>query len=684
MSSRGCARISLLLFVSAIMAMVTPGQSGAQLPPTIDPLVKNMDPTVKPGDDFFQYACGTWLAGNPIPASERYWGIGKIIQKDIHRQLRGICEEAARMKSPVGSTEQKLGDFWNSGMDSTSIEGLGLTPIRTELDRIEAIQSRADLVQTMAWLRVSGVSSLYGMYIGQDDKNSAAYVTFLFQGGLGLPDRDYYFADDSQTKKVREEYPKHIAAMFRLLGDDEAHAQKAAQAVVAIETSLAGASRTMEERRDPYANYNKMSMGQLAKLTPAIDWSEQFRVMGVPAVDSLVIGQPEFFTHADSALTSVPLDQWKDYLRWTLVNAFAPQLSSDFDKQDFRFFGTIMSGTKEQRPRWKRVLETTEGSIGELMGQIWVRKYCSPATKARYEKLEADIVASYGERIRNLPWMTAATKEKALEKLGRVGRKVGYPDKWRDYSELKIEPGSYVRNVMAANQWWFRYQVNKLGKPIDPTEWGMTPQTYNAYYDGSKVEIVLPAAIFMVPGVPDSLLDDAILYGYAGASTIGHELTHGFDDEGRQYDAHGNMRPWWTPADSAQFAQRAQMLVKQFDAYTVGDLHVRGQATLGENIADLGGIVIAYDAFKRTDEWKKGEPVNGLTPDQRFFLGYAISWLGHWRPEMAAQLIMSDVHSPDFLRVNGPLSNLPEFYRAFGVKPGDKLYRPEDQRVQIW
>jgi putative endopeptidase len=684
MSSRLSAAVLAAILLAVDLAVAAQPSMVPPLPAAIDPLVRNMDPAAKPGDDFFQYANGTWVRNNPIPASERYWGIGKVLQREIYGQLRGICEEAARSQAPIGSNQRKLGDFWSSGMDSTAIEAQGLTPIRSELDRIEAIESRGGLLETIATLRVEGVGSLYSLYVGQDDKNSAQYVVFLHQGGLGLPDRDYYFADDAQTTKVREEYPRHIAEMFHLLGDDGAEAEKAAQAVLRIETSLARASRTMEQRRDPYANYNKMSIDQIAKLTPSVDWKRQFSIMEIPPVDSVVVGQPEFLAHADSALAAIPLEEWKDYLRWSVINTFAPYLSSEFDKQDFRFYGTLMSGTTEQRPRWKRVLEATEGSIGELMGQEWVRKYCSPTTKTRYEKLETEIVASYGERIRALPWMSAPTKEKALEKLAHVGRKVGYPDKWRDYSSLSTERGPYVRNLVAANRWWFRYQTGKLGKPVDPTEWDMTPQTYNAYYDGSKVEIVLPAAIFMVPGVADSLLDDAILYGYAGASTIGHELTHGFDDEGRQYDAFGNMRPWWTPADSAQFAKRTQLLVRQFDAYTVGDLHVRGLATLGENIADLGGIVIAYDAFKKTDQWKNGTVINGLTPDQRFFLGYSMSWLGHWRPEMLAQLIMTDVHSPDFLRVNGPLSNLPEFYKAFGVKPGDKLYLPEDQRVRIW
>ena len=682
----------LIPALSLILGLLVVGPTGVRLasaetprpPAAIDPLLKDMDPSVRPGDDFFDYANGAWIKSHPIPADERGWSIANEVDDEIYLQLRGICEAAAAANAAQGSDDQKVGDFWSAAMDSERIEAAGATPLASELARIDAIASREDLVREIALLQTIGVGPLYGLRVGQDDKNSSAYVVFLYQGGLGMPDRDYYFANDEASTRVRGEYPGQIAAMFRLMGDGEKQAAADAAMIVALETSLAGASRTLEQRRDPYANYNKKSLAELEKLSPSLLWAEQFRVMGVPPVDSVVVGQPEFLTRADSLIAAAPLGTWKAYLRWNLVNSFAAQLSSAFDRQNFHFYGTVLSGTPEQRPRWKRVLRDEEGSIGELMGQVWVRKYCSPATKARYEKLTDDILRTYGDRIRRLTWMTEATKEKALAKLARVSKKVGYPDKWRDFSALEIARDSYAANQMRCNQWWFRYYVNKLGKPIDRTEWDMTPQTYNAYYDGSKVEIVLPAAAFFIPGVPDSLIDDAVLYSYAGASTIGHEITHGFDDEGRQYDADGNMKPWWTPADSTQFAQRAELLVEQFDAYQVGDLHIRGRATLGENIADLGGVVIAYEAFTKTEQYRKGEVVNGLTPDQRFFLGYALAWLGYQRPESLAQRIMTDVHSPAFLRVNGPLVNVPEFYKAFDIRPGDPLYKDPAKRVSIW
>jgi len=689
-SLRPAARARRAPLVALAGALLLPllspiAPAAPSLPPELDPLVRNLDPGVRPGDDFFLYANGSWLRTHPIPASEQSWGIAKEVQEELYGQLRAICEAAAaRTDAPRGSLEQKIGDFWAAGMDSTAIEQAGIEPLRPELDRIAAVRTVGDLLEASAALRIAGARTIFSFWVGQDDKASDTHVVFLWQGGLGLPDRDYYFPADSTTARIRAEYPLHVAAMFRLLGEDGDRAERASQSVLEIETSLARASRRLEDLRDPYANYHKMALAGLGSIAPAIDWQRHFASLGAPSLDSVVVGQPEFLAAVDSTLRAVPLEGWKDYLRWSLVNSFADRLGSAFVQQDFAFYGSLMGGAREQRPRWKRVLDAEEDGIGELLGQIWVRDHCSPATKARYEKLVEDIFAAYRDRIGRLDWMSAPTKEKALAKLARVSRKVGYPDRWRDFSALQLDRQSYARNQIRVNAWWFRHRVGKLGQPVDRTEWEMTPQTYNAYYSPSNVEIVLPAAAFLIPGTPDSLLDDAILYAYAGASTIGHEITHGFDDEGRQYDADGNLRPWWTPEDSTRFAERADLLVPQFDAYRVGDRNVRGLATLGENIADLGGVVIAYEAFRQTEQWKQGTVVNGLTPDQRFFLGYALAWLGHDRPEALAQRIMTDVHSPRFLRVNGPLANLPEFHAAFGVRSGDPMYREERQRVRIW
>ncbi len=676
--------VTTLLAAALSLPAAMPAHAAPVLPPSRDPLVQDLDRSAKPGQDFFEYSCGGWLKAHPIPPSERAWGIANLVQNEVYEQLVGICRAAAGSGAGHGTFDQKVGDYWAVAMDSTAIESQGAAPLEPWLRQIDAVKTRDDLLATIARFQVSGVGALYGLYVAQDERNSDQYAIHLYQGGLGLPNRDYYFNTDSNTTRVRNEYHHHLTAMFRLLGEDEATAQRSSDAVFALETRLARRSRTLEELRDPWANYNKMSLAQVATLTPSIDWRKQFATMGVKPVDTLIVAQPEFYAQADSCLNEVPLEDWKAYLRWNVVDEMSPRLSTAFDHEHFRFFGTVMSGTKVERPRWKRVLDAEDGSIGELLGMAWVRQYCSPATKARYERLTEDIISVYRERIAALPWMSEATRKAAIEKLDRVGRKVGYPDKWRDYSAMDFSRTSWVDIQSTVDAWWFHYEADKLGKPIDRTTWDMNPQTYNAYYDGSKVEIVLPAAAFMIPGVPDSLVDDALLYSYAGGSTIGHEITHGFDDEGRQFDAHGNLNPWWTPQDSVQFAHRAERLVKQFDAYTVGDLHVRGRACLGENIADLGGVRLGYEAFKRTAQYKSGAKINGFTPDQRYFLGYALSWLGQRRPQALAQQIMTDVHAPGFLRVNGPLANIPEFYAAFGIKPGDPMYRAADERCVIW
>ena len=670
--------------IAVLLALPAVAVAAPIIPPSQDPLVQDLDRSVKPGTDFFQYSCGGWLKKNPIPASERGWGIANLVENETFTQLRGICEAAAVSGAAHGTVDQKVGDYWAAGMDSIAIEAQGAAPMKPYLDRIDAIHDRAGLLDVIAGFQETGIGALYGLFVGQDERNSDQYIVHLSQGGIGLPNRDYYFNTDSNSVRVRKAYHTHLANMFKLLGEDQAAATRDGEAVFALEARLARRSRTLEELRDPWANYNKMALTDLARLTPSIDWQRQASVMGIKAVDSVIVGQPEFYAQADSCLNEVPLETWKAYLRWNVVDEMAPRLSRAFDQEHFHFFGTVMSGVKEQRPRWKRVLDAEDQSIGELMGMAWVSKYCSPATKARYEKLTNDIIAVYRERMATLPWMSEATRKAAIDKLDHVGRKVGYPDKWRDYSAMDFDRGSWAQAQMKVNQWWFHHEADKLGKPIDRTEWDMNPQTYNAYYDGSKVEIVLPAAVFLIPGVPDSLVDDALLYSYAGGSTIGHEITHGFDDEGRQSDAHGNLNPWWTDQDSIQFSRRADLLVKQFDSYKVGDLHVRGRACLGENIADLGGVRLGYEAFKRTEQYKSGQKINGFTPDQRYFLGYALSWLGARRPQSLAQQIMTDVHAPGFLRVNGPLANIPEFYAAFGIKPGEPMYRPEAQRCAIW
>jgi putative endopeptidase len=650
-----------------------------------DILRANVDTTMSPGKDFFQFANGTWLKNNPIPASESHWGIGNMVQEETYARLKEISENAAKTNNAeTGTALQKIGDFYASAMDTVAIEKNGIKPLQPELDRINAISDVKGLLDEVA--NITPIANVFfSLWISQDSKNSEKVAIYAWQGGLGLPDRDYYFNTDTRTVNIRKEYMQHNAKMLELLGEDEATAKKHAEMVMKIETRLASKSRKLEALRDPYFNYNKMSVDAMSKLTPSVNWKEMLLKIGVKNPDTLIVGQPEFLKEVESIIKTTSPEEWKAYMQCRLIDNSAEYLSKAFEQEDFRFSGTIMSGSKEQRVRWKRVLDAEESALGELLGQLYVKKYFSPTTKKRYETMVGNIMEAYGERIKALDWMSPATKEKALAKLSTVVRKVGYPEKWKDYSALTINRDSYVNNVLHARRWAFNYELNKLGKPVDRMEWGMTPQTYNAYYNPSNNEIVLPAAMFIIPGVPDSLADDAMVYAYVGGSTIGHEITHGFDDEGRQFDAKGNLADWWTKEDVTKFNARTKLMVDQFNGYTVLDsMHVNGQASLGENIADLAGVILGYQAFQKTEQAKKGEKIAGFTPNQRYFLGYALSWLGHQRDERLARQIMSDVHAPAKQRVNGPLSDIPEFYEAFNVKPGDAMYLPENKRVKIW
>ena len=645
-----------------------------------------LDTTVAPGDDFFSYANGTWLKNNPIPASESNMGIGKKVQDEIYGRLRQTSIEAAGAQSGTpGSNQQKIGDFWAVGLDSVKADQLGATPLKAELNRIADMKAVAEVPGVIAHEIPLGVNALIGPRVGQDDKNSDKMALYLRQAGLGLPNRDYYFNADSRTKNIRREYLRHVANTFKLLGQDSMTAQTNAAKVMALETTLAKSSRKLEALRDPYANYHKMSIAQLDKLTPGLDWKTWFGQMEFKNVDTVIVGQPEFYQTVGQLLKTAPLDDWKAYLSWQVAREYAPALSRAFVDENFHFYGTVLRGAKAIRPRWKRVLDMQENALGDALGQLFVKEYFKPEAKARYDTLVKNVVSAFADHIQKVDWMSAPTKVVALDKLHKITPKVGYPNKWKNYSDLTIDRSSLAANVMRANQWQYRYELNKLGKPVDRTEWGMTPQTYNAYYNGSNNEIVLPAAAFAIPTLLDADADDALVYGYAGASTIGHELTHGFDDEGSQYDAHGNLHEWWSKTDRQRFNQRVNGIVKQFNGYTLLDsLHINGKATAGENIADLGGIVIGLDAFKKTKQYKEGKKINGLTPTQRYFLGYALGWQMHVRDESLASQLLTDVHSPAQYRVNGPMADVPAFYQAFGIKPGQKLYRPDSTRVVIW
>ena len=650
-----------------------------------DILFAALDTTVAPGDDFFAYANGTWIKNNPIPASESSMGIGKKVQDEVYARLRQTSIEAAGANAAAGSNQQKIGDFWAVGMDSVKADKLGTAPLKAELDRIAAMKTVADVPGVVAQEIRRGVRVLIAPAIAQDAKKSDQMALYLNQGGLGLPNRDYYFNTDARTKNIRAEYLKHVASTFKLLGQDATTARANAAAVMALETTLARSSRKLEALRDPYANYHKMPLAQLDKLTPGVSWKSWLGQMGGSKVDTVIVGQPEFYQTVGQLLKTQPLDKWKAYLTWHVAREFAPTLSQPFAAENFHFYGTVLRGATAMRPRWKRVLDMQENALGDALGQLFVKEYFKPEAKARYDTLVQHVVASFAEHIQHVDWMSAPTKVVALDKLRKITPKVGYPNKWKDYSALAIDRSSLTANVMRANEWQYTYELNKLGKPVDRTEWGMTPQTYNAYYNPSNNEIVLPAAAFAIPGLADADADDALVYGYAGASTIGHELTHGFDDEGSQFDAQGNLHEWWSKDDRRRFNERVNGIVRQFNGYTLLDsLHINGKATAGENIADLGGIVIGLDAFKKTRQYKEGKKINGLTPTQRYFLGYALGWQMHMRDESLAAQLLTDVHSPAQYRVNGPMADVPAFYEAFGIKPGQQLYRPDSTRVVIW
>ncbi len=647
-----------------------------------DPLVTNRDTLVNPADDFFKYANGGWFKKNPIPSTEQSNGIFRTIADTINNQIKQICEKSALDESAqVGSNKLKIGDFYASGMDSIAINKAGISPLKSEFAKIDAIKDIPSLVTSIAHLHTIGASPAFSFYIGQDDKISTKYALFLGQGGLGLGNRDYYFNTDEPTVKIRTEYVKHLQAMLKLIGQNEA----GATSIMKLETDLAKASRKLEDLRDPVKNYNKMTVASLGKITSNINWNSIFPVLGVAKADSVIVGQPEFYKALNTFVKSYSIEDWKTYLKWDLVNSYAPYLNSTIEKQNFKFYSTVMNGVAKQKPRWKRVVGQTDAYLGELIGQVYVAEYLPKGSKEKLLEIGNNIRDVYADHIKKLDWMSAATKVKALNKLSKIVMKVGYPDKWKDMSSMKIDRKSYCGNVIQANIWGYKDMVNKYGKPVDRTEWSMQPQTYNAYYNPSNNEIVVPACNIIVPGFEGRMPDDAILYGIIGGSTFGHEITHGFDDQGSQYDENGNLNNWWTPEDLKKFQAKTKLIVSQFNKYTVlGNKHINGEATQGENIADLGGVVMGYEAFKKTAQYKNKEKISNLTPDQRFFLAYGYAWMVNIKDEALASQIMTDVHAPAQFRINGPLSNIPEFYKAFNVKPGNKMYQPDSLRVVIW
>lgn len=653
-------------------------------PVSKDILLADLDSSVNPANDFFSYANGGWIKSNPIPDEQTSWGIGNLVIEENLARLRTLSEEAAKSRAAQGSIQQKIGDFWLEAMDSAKIEQQGLQPLRPYLQQIDSVKDVASLTAAMAQLEKIGVNTAIGMYVAQDDKNSDAMALQLVQSGLYLDDRAYYFNQDTTYQNIRDAYQQLVQRFLTLGGYDSTAATSAAAGIMALETRLAGAHRKLEDTRDPYKNYVKMSVGSLEKLTPAFQYARYFRLLGLPDTDSVIVRQPDYYQVLEKELKSTPPAIWQAYLRFRLLDAYSGALPEAYGVAAFNF-SKVLYGAKVRKPRWKRVIATENNLLGEPLGQLYVKEFFTEKSKQRYSDMVEDIRDALKNRIQHLDWMSDSTKQKALVKLAAMKKKVGYPDKWKDFSTLQIGRESYVQNLVNANAWWVQYNFNKLGKPVDRDEWEMTPQTYNAYYNPSNNEIVLPAGIFTVPGATDEAVDDATAYGYAGASTIGHEITHGFDDQGRQFDAQGNLSNWWSAEDAKRFEARAQKMVNQFNGFQVIDtFRINGEATLGENIADLGGVLLGWDAFTQTDQYKENKTIDGLTPAQRYFLGYALGWLGHSRAEALRAQLMSDVHSPAQYRVNGPMQNVDAFYQAFQLQPGHTMYLPDSARVRIW
>ena len=643
----------------------------------------NLDKTVSPSADFYQFACGGWMSMHPLTDEYSRFGSFDLLAENNRQQLKGLIEELAAAPSEKGTVARKVGDLYNLAMDSAKLNAEGYFPIESQLKKIAGLTGRQEFVKVVAEMTRQGYGPYFGIYVGADDMNSSMNLVQTYQGGLGLGDRDYYLGADEHNREIRSKYEEHMVRMFELAGWSNTRAREAAAAVMAIETQLATASYEKVKLRDPLANYHKMTIEELEKEIPGVDWKVYFETIGLPGIEELNVAQPEPIREVARIWNNSPLEAQKAYLQWKVIDAAAPYLGDEFVAEHFEFNGKVLSGVKEMKPRWKRAVATVDGAMGEAVGQMYVEKYFPAAAKERMMKLVENLQKALGERIKALDWMSEETKARALEKLAAIYVKVGYPDQWRDYSGLEVRNDSYWNNILRSNEYDFDYMLAKAGQPVDKKEWLMTPQTVNAYYNPTTNEICFPAGILQYPFF-DMNADDAFNYGAIGV-VIGHEMTHGFDDQGRQYDKDGNLKEWWTAEDAENFKARAQVLVDYFDDIEVlPGLYANGQLTLGENIADHGGLQVAYQAFHRaTEESPLGE-AEGFTPEQRFFLAYANVWAANIREEQIRFLTQMDVHSLGRWRVNAALPHIEGWYEAFGVREGDPLYLVPEKRASIW
>jgi putative endopeptidase len=676
----------LLLIVIRCTADGEPASAETNLPPRVPAFsVGYMDRAIDPAADFYQFADGQWLKDNPVPADKSRWASFSQIAERNWYLIHGILDAAAERSHslPRHSPRREVGDFYASVMDTNRIEKLGLQPIAGDLQQIDGLRSPQDLFRLLANFHQRGINGIFDVSFGPDDKNSSVYAVELSQSGLSLPDRDYYLKDSFAGKLKL--YHAHLEKMFSLLGEASGEAATNADTVIALETELARASRTRVELRDPDKNYNKISRDEFAAKTPALLWNVYFkdRKLAPPAYE--IVGQPEFFTAVNALVQTHPMADWKIYLRWHLLHASAPYLPAAFEQENFDFYGRTLSGQPEQEPRWKRGAHIVDGNIGEALGQLYVEQYFPPAARARMNELVENLKAVFHDRLERVSWMTDATREKALAKFKRFTQKIGYPDKFRDYSAIEIRRDDLLGNVRRAAISESRREIARVGKTVDRSEWQMTPETVNAYFNPLQNEIVFPAGILQPPFF-DITMDDAVNYGGIGV-VIGHEMTHGYDDEGRKYDAEGNLNDWWTDADAKAFDARAQRVVDEYSRFeALPGLHVNGKLTLGENLADLGGVHIAYEALERAlaRDPSQRRTIDGFTPEQRFFISFAQIWRTNIRDAEAQRLITVDPHSPGRFRAYGPLLNVAEFYQAFAIKPGSPMWLPPEQRAEIW
>ncbi len=671
-----------MLILSALVVACSTEKKEDNTRPLVSGLIReNMDTTVRPGDNFQMYVNGSWIKNTVIPADKSSYGVGRMVHERSQEDVKKIIEEASAVTQPVGTDEQKVGDLYASYLDMKHRDELGIVPLTPEFQKIDAIANQKDLADYFGYAGVYGYGSPFAMFVDSDMKNPTEYALYTFQAGLGLPDREYYLSDTEKFPEIRKAYVDHISKMLELAG--LANGKKLAADIMALETAIAAKHIKKEETRDMVKMYNNYPVDSLDNVLSKVEFRQVLDGSGVTGLERIVICQPTFVLALNDLIPATKLDTWKAYLKWNVINSLSNQLTSALDEQDFKFFGTVLTGRTEQQPAWRRGVDVVNGNLGEVVGKVYVKKHFPAEAKERMTKLVGNLIEAYKSSINELDWMGAETKMQALDKLSKFTPKIGYPDKWKDYSAVAITKDNLVANIQSSQLANHKEQVGRIGKPIDKTAWQMTPQTVNAYYDPTKNEIVFPAAILQPPYF-DLNADDAVNYGAIGA-IIGHEIGHGFDDQGSTFNGDGVLKDWWTEKDKEEFKKRTSALVSQYNEFKVfPDLNVNGEFTLGENIGDLGGLSIALKAYKMSLNGKEEPVMDGFTGTQRVFMGWAQGWLNKAREQSLRMQVNTDPHSPALFRVNGVVRNIPAFYDAFGIKPGDSLYLAPDKRVKIW